>query len=78
MQPVLPIGIAGLISTILDAIPQTSVFGAIMLTGSFGGAAATHVRLGQPFWFPIAFGVLTWLALYFRDRVLRTLVPLRQ
>ena len=75
---VVPLGIVGLISTILYAIPQTSILGAILLTGYFGGATATHVRLGQPFYFPIVFGVLVWLALYLREPRLRALVPLRR
>src|SRR5438552_11552949 len=65
---VVPLGIVGLVCTILYAIPQTSLLGAILLTGYYGGATATHVRLGQPFWFPIVFGILVWLALYLRDR----------
>jgi hypothetical protein len=40
-------------------------------------ATATHVRLGQPFYFPVVFGILTWLALTLRDTRLRALIPLR-
>jgi hypothetical protein len=75
---VVPLGIVGLICTILYAIPQTSILGAILLVAYYGGATATHVRLGQPFWFPIVFGILTWLALYLREPRLRPLIPLRQ
>jgi DoxX-like family len=74
---VVPLGIVGLVCTIVYAIPQTSVLGAILLAGYFGGATATHVRLGQPFYFPVVFGVLVWLALYLREPRLRALVPLR-
>jgi hypothetical protein len=74
---VVPLGIVGLVCTILYAIPQTSVLGAILLTAYFGGATASHVRLGQPFYFPVVFGVLTWLGLYLRDVRLRALIPLR-
>jgi hypothetical protein len=74
---VVPLGIVGLICTIIYAIPQTTFLGAILLTGYFGGATATHVRAGQPFYFPVVFGILVWLALYLRDRRLRALVPLR-
>ena len=65
-----------LVSTILYAIPRTAVFGAILLTGYLGGAICTHVRAGQPFYFPLAFGVLTWAGLYFRDDRIRKLIPL--
>src|SRR4051812_21287144 len=42
------IGALGLISTLLYALPRTSVLGAILLTGYFGGAVATHLRLNNP------------------------------
>jgi hypothetical protein len=74
---VIPLGILGLVCTILYAIPKTSVLGAILLTAYFGGATATHVRAGQPFYFPVVFGILVWLALYLREVRLRALIPLR-
>jgi DoxX-like family len=64
-------------STLIYAIPQTSVLGAILLTGYFGGAVATHLRIGEPPYIPIVIGVLAWLAIYLRDARLRALVPLR-
>ena len=63
---VLPLGIVLLASTILYALPHTATLGAILLTGYLGGATATHVRVGQPFLFPIIFGVLLWLGLWLR------------
>ena len=75
---VVPLGIVELVCTTLYAIPQTSVLGAILLAAYYGGAVATHVRAGQPFWFPIVFGILTWLGLYLRDPRLRNLTPLRR
>jgi len=75
---VVPLGIVGLVCTILYAIPQTSILGAILLTAYYGGATATHVRLGQPFYFPIVFGVLVWIAMFLREPRLRALVPLRR
>ena len=71
------IGIALLGSTVLYLIPQTSILGAILLTGYLGGATATHVRVGQPFYFPIVFGVLVWLGIYLREARVRALVPIR-
>ena len=74
-----PIGAAALLGAILYAIPQTSVLGAIVLTGFLGGAVATHVRVGESNWyFAIVFGIVTWLGIYFRDARLRSLIPLRQ
>jgi len=75
---VIPIGILEIVCTIVYAIPQTSVLGAILMAAYFGGATATHVRLGQPFYFPVVFGVLVWVALYLRAERLRTLIPLRR
>ena len=63
---------------VLYVIPQTAALGAILLTAWLGGAVATHVRVGEPFWFPIAFGVLVWLGLFLRDARVRALVPLRR
>jgi hypothetical protein len=62
---------------IVYAIPRTSVLGAILLTGYLGGATATHVHAGEPFFIPILVGVVVWLGLYLRDARLRELVPLR-
>ncbi len=42
------LGILGLLSTLLYALPRTSVLGAILLTGYWGGAMATHLRLDNP------------------------------
>ena len=75
---VVPLGIVLLICTAVYAIPITSVLGAILLTGYLGGATATHVRIGQPFWFPVMMGVLLWAALFLREDRLRVLIPLRR
>lgn len=74
---VAPLGAVLLVCTILYCVPRTAVLGAILLTGYLGGATATHVRVGQPYWFPILFGVLTWLALYLRQDRLRALLSLQ-
>ena len=59
----LVIGIVELACVIIYLIPQTAVLGAILLTGYLGGAVATHVRAGQPFFMPILVGVVLWLGL---------------
>ena len=74
----LGIGIAELTSTVLYAIPRTSVLGAILLTGYLGGATASHVRIGEPFTMAILMGVLVWGGLSLRDERLRALLPLRK
>jgi hypothetical protein len=71
------IGILLLACTALYAIPRTSVLGAILLTAYLGGATATHVRAGEPFYFPVVFGVLVWAGLFLRDNRLGALIPLK-
>ena len=74
----LTLGIVELACTVLYVIPRTAVLGAVLLTGYLGGATATHVRIGDPFYTPILLGVLVWLGLYLRDRRVRALLPLRK
>lgn len=71
------IAMVEIVCAIVYAIPGTSVLGAILLTGYLGGATATHVRAGEPFFLPIIVGVVVWAGLYLRDERLRALVPLR-
>jgi DoxX-like family len=63
---------------ILYAIPRTAVLGSILLTGYLGGAVATHVRVGEPFYFPLIVGIVVWAGLYLRDARVRELIPLRR
>jgi hypothetical protein len=48
-----------------------------LLTAYLGGATATHVRIGDPFFGPIILGGLVWGGLFLRDDRLRGLIPLR-
>jgi hypothetical protein len=76
-----PIGVILLGCAVLYAIPQTSVLGAILFTGYFGGALMTHLRAGDPLFtralFPVYVGVIVWLGVYLREPRLRVLVPFR-
>ncbi|TIX43892.1 MAG: DoxX family protein [Mesorhizobium sp.] len=76
------LGIIGLVSTVLYALPRTSVLGAILLTAYLGGAVATHVRIGSPLFSHILFGVylgaILWGGLYLRDPRVRALFPFSQ
>ena len=54
------------------------MLGAILLTGSLGGAIATHVRVEDPFAIPLVLGVLLWAGLFLRDARFRSLLPLRK
>lgn len=72
-----PIGVLLLACTVLYAIPRTAIFGAILLTAYLGAATATNLRVGDPWIFPVIFGVVVWAAVYLRDPRLAQLVPLR-
>ena len=76
------LGILGLSCTLLYAIPRTSAFGAILMTGYLGGTVATHLRVGSPIFshmlFGVYLGILLWGGLYLRDGRLRSLVPYRR
>lgn len=75
------IGTLGLISTILYAIPRTAFLGAVLLTGYFGGAIATHIRMDAPLFshvlFPVYLAVLAWGAIWLRNERARKLIPLQ-
>jgi DoxX-like family len=77
-----PLGIICLLCTILYAIPRTALLGAILLTGYLGGAIASKVRIEDPLFSSVLFGLylglLVWGGLYFRDGPLRRLIPLRR
>ena len=79
---VVGIGLSLLVSTLLYAIPQTSVLGAILVTGYLGGAVATNVRMSAPLFSyiltPVYVGVLVWGGLYLRDERVRAMVPVRR
>ncbi len=74
----LALGILEVACAIIYIIPQTSVLGAILLTGYMGGAIATHARIGELFIIQAALGVVLWLGLYLREPRLRALIPLRR
>jgi len=78
----LPLGLLGLLFTILYAVPRASVLGALLLTAYYGGAIATHLRLDNPLFshllFPVYLAVLMWGALWLVDENVRAVVPLRQ
>jgi len=58
-----PLGISLLLSTVLYAIPRTTIFGAILVTAWMGGATASNILAGYNFIFPIIFGILVWTGL---------------
>ena len=77
-----PIGIIELVSLALYLWPRTAVLGAILFMGVFGGAIASHWRLGDPLFshtlFGVYLGILMWGGLWLRDPGLRALFPFRR
>jgi hypothetical protein len=71
------IAILEILCVVLYLIPATSVLGAVLFTGYLGGAILTHLRVGQPVYLQLSFGILIWLGLYFREPRLHRLIPLR-
>ena len=79
---VLMIGLIELACLVLYLIPQTSVFGAVLMMGLLGGAMATQIRAGSPLFshilFSIYLGLFMWGGLWLRDPVVRALFPYRK
>lgn len=59
--------------TLIYLIPRTAFLGAILMTGYLGGAVFTHLRVGDPWSFPIIIGVLAWFGLALRQPTIFTL-----
>jgi hypothetical protein len=78
----LPIGVLELALLVLYLIPRTSLLGAVLFTGLFGATAATHLRLGNPLFSHVLFGIylalFAWAGLWLRDASLRAVFPVRR
>ena len=64
------IGVIEIAVTVVYLIPRLSFLGAILLTGYLGGAMMTHLRVGEPWFFPIIIGVVAWIGLALRQLVI--------
>jgi hypothetical protein len=77
---VLMIGLVELTCLVLYLIPRTSLLGAVLMMGLFGGAIATQIRVGNPLFSHILFSlylaVFMWGGLWLRDQRLRSLLPI--
>ncbi|MBL8545688.1 MAG: DoxX family protein [Hyphomonadaceae bacterium] len=76
------IGVVELTLTLLYLYPPTSVLGATLFMGLFGGAMATHIRVDSPHFshtlFSIYLALFMWGGLWLRDEKLRALFPWRR
>lgn len=74
----LTLGLIQLACLVIYLIPRTAPLGAVLWTGYFGGAIATHLRLDNPLFshilFPIYIAALVWGGLYLRDPRVRALL----
>jgi hypothetical protein len=77
-EDLLIIGLIEIGCLVLLLIPRTAVLGAILWTGYFGGAIATHMIAENPLFshtiFPIYVAALIWGGLYLRDARVRALI----
>ena len=75
------IGAMELVFVALYLFPRMAVLGAVLMTGVLGGATAAHVRIDDPLFSHILFGVylgaFMWGGLWLRDPRLRALAPWR-
>jgi hypothetical protein len=74
MSQVPVIGVIEIAVTLLYLVPRTAVLGAILLTGLLGGALLTHLRVGDPWFFPLIIGVVAWAGLGLRKPALVRMV----
>jgi DoxX-like family len=72
---IVALGVLELACTALYLIPQTTVLGAILLTGYLGGATATTYRVGDTWISTVVLGILLWGGLFLRDSRVRALIP---
>lgn len=74
-----PIGVIEAACLALYLVPRTSVMGAVLFMGVFGGGIASHLRLQDPLLthtlFGVYLGLLMWGGLWLRDPGLRALFP---
>lgn len=71
------LGVVEIACTLLVLVPRTAVLGAVLLTGYMGGAMASHIRIGEPWFMQAGVAVIVWLGLFLRDARVRALLPLR-
>jgi DoxX-like family len=77
-ETVLPIALLELSCLILFLIPRTTVLGAFLLTGFFGGATVTHIVGGENILVPLAAGLVIWISAWLRVPELDSVFPLKR
>jgi hypothetical protein len=72
-----PLGFTELLCTVIYLNPQTSVLGAILLTGYMGGAISHHLAHNESIVVQVLFGVVIWLGIFLREKRLWAILPWR-
>jgi DoxX-like family len=76
------IGVLEAVLLVLYVVPRTSILGAVLFMGVFGGAIASHLRVGDPLFshdlFGVYLGAVMWGGLWLRDPALRAVFPVRR
>ena len=76
------IGLVELTCVLLYIYPRTSLLGAVLFMAVCGGAMATQLRVDNPLFSHVLFGVylgaLMWGGLWLRDPAFRALFPWRR
>ena len=79
---VLIIGLIELACLALYLLPGSSILGAVLMTGLLGGAMATQIRVENPLFSHILFGLylglFMWGGLWLRNTALRRVFPWRK
>lgn len=75
---ILPIALLELACLALFLIPRTTVLGAFLLTGYFGGATLTHIIGGESVVPPLMVGLLIWVSAWLRVPELRDMFPVKK
>ena len=78
MEKRITLAVIELTCVVVYLIPRSAVLGAILIAAYMGGATATHMRIGDPFWAQPLVGVAAWAGLWLRDPRLKALIPLRK
>src|SRR5579862_2204926 len=75
---ILPIALLELVCLALFLMPRTTVLGAFLLTGYFGGATLTHIIGGENVFPPLFIGLVIWAGAWLRVAELQALFPLKR
>ena len=76
------IGVIEAAGTVFFVVPRTAFIGAVLLTGLYGGAIASHLRVDSPLFshtlFGIYLGLWMWVSLWLRDPGFGKAIPFTQ